>query len=192
VNGTKMWVNSVYVKADVVISLPTMKTHLNAGITGGVKNLGVGTTPVGQYSAADAGSATDCTRGQTAGYIDHSTPQTLGQFIHDNYSIRPADFVVMDALQGIQNGPAPQWTGSSYAASTMNMRLILAGKNAVAVDTIEALVMKCDPKKVPHLTLLEADGFGTTDTSKITVLGKNVSDVAKAFAGGQTAICPGT
>jgi uncharacterized protein (DUF362 family) len=74
----------------------------------------------------------------------------------------------------------------------MNMRLILAGRNAVAVDTIEALVMKCDPKLVPHLTKLEADGLGTTDTAKITVVGKQVSEVAKPFAvTNQTAICPG-
>jgi uncharacterized protein (DUF362 family) len=71
------------------------------------------------------------------------------------------------------------------------MRLILAGRNAVAVDTIQALVMKCDPKKVPFLTKLESDGLGTTDTTKITVVGKQVSDVAKPFAGKQTDICPG-
>jgi len=52
--------------------------------------------------------------------------------------------------------------------------------------------MKCDPKKVPHLTKLEADGLGTTDTSKITVVGKQVSDVATPFACAQTTICPGT
>jgi uncharacterized protein (DUF362 family) len=99
--------------------------------------------------------------------------------------------VVMDGLQGLQNGPASVWSGTDYATDKMNMRLILAGKNAVAVDTIEALVMKCDPTKVPHLTKLEADGFGTTDVAKITVVGQQVSDVAKPFAGKQTSICPG-
>ena len=52
--------------------------------------------------------------------------------------------------------------------------------------------MKCDPKKVPHLTKLEADGLGTTDTAKITVVGKQVADVAKPFASALTDICPGT
>ena len=100
----------------------------------------------------------------------------------------------MDALQGIHHGPAPAFESKpndagywDYASSTKNMRLILAGKNAVAVDTIEALVMKCDPKKVPHLTKLEADGLGTTDTAKIEVVGKQIADVAKPFAGGLTA-----
>ena len=195
--GKLFWMNKRYADADVVISLPTMKTHLNAGITGSVKNLGIGTTPAGQYSAVVDGGTTnglDCTRGQTAGLIDHSTPEALGQFVHDYYSLRPADFVVMDALQGLQHGPASMWSTAStgYASDKMNMRLILAGRNAVAVDTIEALVMKCDPKLVPHLTKLEADGLGTTDVSKINLVGKQVSDVAKPFAvDNQTAICPG-
>jgi uncharacterized protein (DUF362 family) len=171
-----------------------MKTHLVAGITGGVKNLGIGATPVGQYGSG-TNTAEDCTRGQTAAVIDHSGPEPLGAFIRDFYSTRPADFVVMDALQGLEHGPLPAWDSSGkfdYESSKKNMRLILAGRNAVAVDTIEALVMKCDPKKVPHLTKLEADGMGTTDSARITVVGKQVSEVAKPFAGKQTDICPGT
>jgi uncharacterized protein (DUF362 family) len=235
IGGAVLWVNKRYVHADVVISLPTMKTHSTAGITGAVKNLGVGTTPVGQYSAppVDAGVSyssgydggafdggaydggaydagaydagaydasiapsvpQDCTRGQTPAYIDHTSAEPLGQFIHDNYSIRPADFVVMDALQGLQHGPLPAWDSSgryTYAASKMNMRLILAGKNAVAVDIIESIVMKCAPTKVPHLTKLAASGLGTTDVTKISVVGKQPSEVAVPFAGKQTASCSG-
>ncbi len=191
-SGRLMWVNRRYVAADVVISLPTLKTHLQAGITGAVKNLGIGMTPVGQYSdALDGGAGRDCTRGQSAAHIDHASPEALGQFIHDYYSIRPADFVVVDALQGLQNGPASLWSGTSYADDRMNMRLVLAGRNAVAVDTVGALVMKCDPAKVPYLTKLEASGFGSTDLGKITVVGKQPGEVARPFAGAQTEICPG-
>jgi uncharacterized protein (DUF362 family) len=73
----------------------------------------------------------------------------------------------------------------------MNMRLIMAGRNPVAVDTVEALVMKCDPRKVPHLTKLEADGLGTADISQIKLVGKQIADVAKPFACKLTDICPG-
>jgi uncharacterized protein (DUF362 family) len=201
-SGTQYWINQRYVEADVVISVPTMKTHLMAGITGGVKNLGIGITPMGQFSVLTDASATyDCTRGQTAGAnsIDHSSPEALGAFIRDYYGIRPADFVVMDGLQGIEHGPAPAFEPKpgdagywDYDPAKKNMRLILAGRNAVAVDTVEALVMKCDPKKVPHLTKLEADGLGTTDISQINVVGAKIADVAKPFACMLTDICPGT
>jgi uncharacterized protein (DUF362 family) len=198
-SGTQYWITKRYVEADVVISVPTMKTHSSAGITGAVKNLGIGTTPIGQFSGGSA--AADCTRAKGAGTnsIDHSTPEALGAFIRDYYSVRPADFAVMDGLQGIEHGPSPAFDLRpddagywDYASSRKNMRLIVAGRNPVAVDTVETLVMKCDPKKVPHLTKLEADGLGTTDIAQISVVGKQISEVAKPFACKLTDICPGT
>jgi uncharacterized protein (DUF362 family) len=71
----------------------------------------------------------------------------------------------------------------------MNMRLILASKNAVALDTIQALVMGCDPTKVPYLTKAESYGLGTTDSTKINVVGKQVADVKKSFKSGVAGIC---
>jgi uncharacterized protein (DUF362 family) len=88
----------------------------------------------------------------------------------------------------------PVWDDSGtydYAASIKNMRLILAGRNAVAVDTIATLIMKCVPDKVPYLAALQADGLGATDTGLISVIGKTVSEVAKPFAGKHADICPG-
>ena len=188
-SGKVYWVNSRYLAADLVIAIPTMATDVWAGTGGAVESLGIGATPAGQYS--NGTNSIDCTRTK----IDRTSPEVTGDFIRDYYGIRPADFVVMDGLQGLQHGPLPAWDDSGtydYASSIENMRLILAGKNAVAVDTIEALVMKCDPSKVPYLSKLESDGLGPADSAKITVLGKQVADVAKPFAGKQRSICPGT
>jgi uncharacterized protein (DUF362 family) len=187
-SGKQYWLNKRYVEADVVISIPTMATDAAAGIAGAVENLGIGATPAGQYGSGD--NSVDCTRVK----IDQSSPERIGEFIRDYYRLKPADFVVMDGLQGLEHGPLPVWDDSGtyeYESSIKNMRLILAGRNAIAVDTIEALVMRCDPKKVPYLTKLEADGLGTTDTAKITVVDKQPSEVAQPFAGKQTDICPG-
>ena len=187
-SGKKYWVNKRYVEADVLISIPTMATDAAAGIGGAVLNLGIGATPAGQYSSGT--NSVDCTRTQ----IGQSSPEVVGEFIRDYYSLRPADFVVMDGLQGLAHGPLPVWDDSGtydYESSIMNMRLILAGRNAVAVDTIEALVMKCASDKVPYLTGLQAAGLGTTDAADMTVVGQQVSEVAQPFAGKQTDICPG-
>jgi uncharacterized protein (DUF362 family) len=170
----------------VVISLPTMKTHSQAGITGSVKNLGIGATPVAKYSVST--SASDCTRNMNqskdSSYIDHSF-NGLGDFVSDYYSVRPADFAVMDGLQGLQNGPC-----SSSSADRMNMRLILASRNAVALDTVQAAVMNCTGSKVPYLTRLESWGLGTTDLSRITVVGnKPIDDVKKSFKGAGGGVC---
>lgn len=176
-SAKQMWVNQRYLEANWVISVAALKTHFQAGITGAVKNLGIGATPAGKYSSSG------CGRTQNAKYIDH-TPEPLSQFICDYYSVRPADFAIIDGLQGIQHGPYPAWAGGNYATDKMNMRLILAAKNAVALDTIAARVMQCDPKQVGHLMLLEALGFGTTDETKITVVGNTtVSAVKMPFVG---------
>ena len=40
------------------------------------------------------------------------------------------------------------------------MRLILAGRDAVAVDTVEALIMNWDPQSVKYLVFLNKSGLG--------------------------------
>jgi len=187
-SGKKYWFNSRYVSADVIIAIGTLATDAWAGIGGAVDSMAMGGTPAEQYGSGD--NAIDCTRTK----LDRSSPEALGEFIRDYFGVRPADFVVIDGLQGLEHGPLPVWDDSGtydYGASTENMRIVLAGKNAVAVDTIAALVMKCDPTKVPHLTKLQSDGLGTTDSAAITVVGQSVADVARPFAGKQTGICPG-
>jgi len=186
-SGKQYWVDRRYMAADVVISLPTLATDAWSGIGGAVASLGIGSTPAGQYSSGE--NSNDCTRSK----IDRSSPATTGAFIRDYYAIKPAQLVVVDGLQGLEHGPLPVLDQSSadYVSSVKNMRLILAGRNALAVDATLARVMKCDPEKVPHLTMLEADGFGSTDAARIAVMGTPVSEVARPFASRQTEICPG-
>jgi uncharacterized protein (DUF362 family) len=184
-SGKLYWVNSRYVQADIVISIGAMKTHESAGITGCVKNLGIGTTPSAMYSVSTVDS--DCTRNMTQSsepsFIDHS-PAGLATFVSDYYSIRPADFALMDGLQGLQNGPC-----STNDSDRMNMRLILASRNAVALDTVEALVMSCDPNQVPSLAKAAEYGLGTTDITKIHVHGKTIAEVKKSFVSGVPGVC---
>ena len=182
--GKLFWVNQRYYEANWVISLAVLKTHNQAGITGAVKNLGIGATPASQYSSDS------CTRTQTPDYIDHSR-DGLAQFIHDYYSVRPADFAVIDGLQGLQHGPTTDYVdGGYYPLDRMNMRVILASRDAVALDTIAARVMSCDPHAIGYLTLLAQSGLGTTDESRISVVGNaTVSAVQQPFAGPDWA-CP--
>lgn len=186
-SGKQYWINSRYFNADIIISIGALKTHNTAGTTGCVKNLGIGATPAATYSVST--NKADCSRNMTqksdSSYIDHSTAAALGDFVSDFYSVRPADFAVMDGLQGLQNGPC-----SPAPEDRMNMRLILASKNAVALDTIAAQIMSCDPTKVPTLTNSEAYGLGTTDSTQIAVVGnKQVAEVVKSFKSGLEGVC---
>jgi uncharacterized protein (DUF362 family) len=185
-NGVTYWASEVLVNADVVITLPVLKTHTSAGITAGVKNIGIGMVPVSQYPNAD--SATDCTRSFTI--INHDEPAALHQWIAEFYSIRPADFAILDGLDGVQNGPSPDYTpGGDYPNDRMNMRLIMASRDTVALDAIATQVMQCDLGAIGYLHQLAEWGLGTSDASQIQVLGVPVSDVARPFAGPSFA-CP--
>jgi len=172
------YMSKLYYDADVLISIPCLKTHLSAGVTGAVKNVGIGATPSQIYGM---GPSDDNPFGRwSAAYgIDHGW-EALNNWIHDFYMLRPVDFVIMDGLQGIQFGPGPH-RGPDLKSNQMNMRLILAGNDAIAVDAIEALVMSHDPEKVAHLTSLHEDNQGCADPRYIKVAGMQVDEVEKQF-----------
>lgn len=105
--------------------------------------------------------------------VNHDSSD-LHKGIHDFYPCRPVDFVIMDGLQGIQNGPTPCYEVSGTSdikQDQMNIRLILAGRDAVAVDTIEALLMNWDPLSVGHLCYLNQSGGIPPEFSALRRLG---------------------
>ena len=62
------------------------------------------------------------------------------------------------------------------------MRLIMAGRDSVAVDTVEALTIGWDPESITYLKYLSKSSMGIMDTSKITIAGKSVDEVRKDFS----------
>lgn len=182
-SGTQYWASEEFLDADVVISLPVLKTHAQAGITGAVKNIGIGMVPVSQYP----GTSGNCTR--SFSYPNHSNREELNSWIADFYSLHPAHFSVLDGLQGVQHGPLPAWGGGDYDEDRMNMRLIMASRDTVALDVVAAEVMGCDPSAIGYLSQLADWGLGTADPEDITVLGVPVSEVVTHFEGPSWA-CP--
>lgn len=176
----KYYLNKKYKEADVVISLPCLKNHWHAAVTGGIKNVGIGATPGNIYG----NSSTHPGRNSM---VNHENRRgDLHMWIHDFYKCRPVDFVIMDGLQGIQNGPTPCYEVSRtkrLSKDQMNMRLILAGRDAVALDTVEALIMNWDPQSVKYLVFLNKSGLGNICPSAINVKGKRVDEIRKDFAG---------
>jgi uncharacterized protein (DUF362 family) len=175
---TQYAMNRIYKDANVVISLPVLKNHWHAVVSGGIKNVAIGASPGNIYG----NSKKDPVR---VNVISHKGID-LHYWIHDYFAARPVDFVIMEGLVGIQNGPTPSSMISgadNLANDQMNMRLVLAGRDPVALDTIESLVMGWDPRTVEYLTLLNKDGYGNIDTAHINVRGKKVDEVRKRFAG---------
>jgi len=171
----EFYLNRLYYEADVVISLPVLKNHAVSGVTGAVKNVGIGATPANIYGGGPS------TNRRYVNNTIHHAPTYLHQWIHDYYLCRPADFAIMDGLQGSQHGPAG--IGSAdLAATQMNMRLILASRDAVALDTVASLVMGYDPEEIAHLVHLHNHQGGCVDTSRIRVNGIDPVSVRQRFA----------
>ncbi|MCG8702403.1 MAG: DUF362 domain-containing protein [Bacteroidales bacterium] len=165
------YLNKQYFDADVIISIPVLKNHRQAGTTCSVKNVAIGVTPANLY--ADVGSNLRSTE------IDHGRHEggdvnNLHKWIHDYYICRPVDFTVIDGFQGMDFGPGGN--------STKNTRLVIAGSDAVACDAIASLLMQHSPFKVNYLVYLHNSRFGIANPALIDVVGnKTVAEVRTKF-----------
>lgn len=63
----------------------------------------------------------------------------------------------------------------------VEMGVIVAGSNMVAVDAVGASIMGIDSKTVGHISLAERLGMGTADFSEIEILGTPIEKVRKRF-----------
>jgi uncharacterized protein (DUF362 family) len=178
-NGTRaIYLNRLYYEADVLICLPVLKNHFMGGITGALKNVGIGATPANIYGNFGGQYPT-----QRDWEIDH-TYTYLQRWIHDFFLCRPIDYVIMDGLQGLEMGPlcyCPGRTSPNIEADQMNMRLMLASSDAVAIDAIAALLMSHDPMGVPHLVHLHNDNAGCAQPELIRVEGIMVHQAKDDF-----------
>jgi uncharacterized protein (DUF362 family) len=189
-NDGKYWVNKKMLEADVLISIPVLKNHYDAVVSGSIKNISIGAAPPKIYG----GSASNMGRN---GMVNHNS-DNLHKWIADYFACLPADFVVMDGLQGLQDGPGAG-NLTQLAAAQKNLRCILASKDPLAIDVVEANLVNWDYSIMNYFKYLAARGTvggkpnGRTitlrgDPKDIVVLGnKKVDDIRTDFAGTMTA-----
>jgi uncharacterized protein (DUF362 family) len=191
----EFYMNRTYYEADVIICIPVLKNHLYAGLTGAVKCVGMGSTPPNIYGSWDDLNLTGATAKMLEGKVPkvlilnrsrkiNHAPFFLDMWLSDYYMCKPVDFVVTDGLNGIQNGPDlnPLLKAGDRKDHLMNMRLVLAGNDALAVDVIHSLLIGMDPYKINHLALLSNKNMGQLDPARIKVAGnRHVHEVKKKF-----------
>ncbi len=136
-------------EADVVISLPKFKTHGLTVITGAVKNC-YGYLPGAQKAMLH----------KAAG-----TPARFHELIVEVYRLRVPDLFIMDAVVGMEgNGPA--------STELRDIGLILASDNGIAMDSVVATLMGCDPGRLRFLQKAREVGLGDFDPATIEVIGE--------------------
>ena len=86
--------NRKFYEADVIISIPTLKTNSGAVVTGGIKNVSIGATPANIYGVSKDNI------GRTKMVSHKITDGELDKWIFDYYMCKPVDFVIIDGLEG--------------------------------------------------------------------------------------------
>ena len=71
--------------------------------------------------------------------------------------------------------------GHETSGNSIEMNLVIAGTDPVAVDAVGASVMGISPTDVKHLVLAEKKGLGTCHLEEISVLGEPIEKVKRKF-----------
>ena len=140
--------------ADVLIDVPKMKTHDQTEVTLSLKNMKGILYDKGKRSLHH-------TYGIFDGVADICTV------------VKPALSVVdgIIAMEGL--GP--------MAGDVVEMGLIIAGKDIVAVDAVTAKIMGFEPSEHGCIAAAEAQGIGVGDLDKIEVVGEPIAKVQRRF-----------
>ncbi|HEX7372723.1 MAG TPA: DUF362 domain-containing protein [Thermodesulfobacteriota bacterium] len=140
-------------RADFFINAPVLKTHFASTLTAAMKNL----------------------KGTTT-YDEKKRFHYLGlnkAFTELNAVLKP-HLNVVDGLIAME-GDGP------IAGTPVGLNMLMAGTDAVAVDTIAARIMGIDPTEVLSLCLAQGMGLGVWDEKDITVLGRSIEEVRRPF-----------
>ena len=144
-------------EADCYLSVPKLKTHNEAVMTGAIKNQQgcLKSTEKARYHAND-----------------------LHGKLVDIYRALKPDLTIVDALWVLQ-GQGPL---SFFSEDLMkDMNVILAGTDAVALDAVGSTMMGIDPKDVPTCRIGAYEGLGIADLEDIIVRGTPVDEVKRVF-----------
>jgi uncharacterized protein (DUF362 family)/Pyruvate/2-oxoacid:ferredoxin oxidoreductase delta subunit len=136
-------------ESDVLISLPKFKTHGLTVVTGAIKN-SYGLLPGAQKAMLH----------KAAG-----NPADFHDVVVEVFRLRVPDLFIVDAVVGMEgNGPA--------CPDLRNIGMILASDNAVAVDSVIATMMGCDPGRLRFLRQAKEAGLGDYDIRSIEIIGE--------------------
>jgi len=147
--------------ADVLITLPKMKTHMLTFITGAVKNH-YGFLPYKMRKNL---------------HKEYPDLETFSKAVVDIYSVKLPQLVIMDAVIALEG------YGPSRAGKPRRLGVLIVGTDAVAVDVIAARMMEFDPTDIDTIRFAGRRRLGTSDLSRIEYIReKGVPDVVRGYA----------
>jgi uncharacterized protein (DUF362 family) len=154
----------------VLVSVGKLKTHHNSFVSLSMKNLVALAVP-NAYSIPNLLPRMDMHfRG-------------IDQAVADLSLARPIDFAVIDGIWGMEgNGPA--------LGTPVQVNVVLAGKNSVAVDRTGVNTMQLPQTSVAHLAYATVRGLGPADMSSVQLVGDPIATVPFQPAPGPPLVWP--
>ncbi len=143
--------------ADLLISLPKMKTHHWVGATLSMKNL-FGVVPGGVY-------------GWPKNVLHWAG---IAECIADLHAVFPRQFAIVDGVVAMEgNGP--------IHGVPKEMGILVSGSDPVGVDATCCRIMGIDPFKIEYLRLAAGEVPSRMAEANLRQIGEPVSDVAAPF-----------
>ncbi len=136
----------------VLVNVPKIKTNEITTITCGLKNV----------------------FGLIANRHRAKYHKTIDKVIVDLNKMFRSRLTVVDGLMGMEgNGPV--------AGDPVEMNLVLAGADVVAVDAVVSTIIGVNPTEVSHIVKSVEANLGTADMSQIVTKGQDIGKVKRRF-----------
>jgi uncharacterized protein (DUF362 family) len=152
--GVVLNFNSDIMHSDFVIDIPVLKTHNQARVSLGIKNL---------KGTIDLDSRKKC----------HSPDpeKDLNYMIARLANKMPPIFVLLDGIYTNERGP-------SFDGRMRRSNLLVASPDILSADMVGAKVLGHEPSHVPHLVHAAEERGRPLDLSDVEVTGERIEDVA--------------
>lgn len=151
---SKLYIAKPVLDADVLISLPKLKTHELTLFTGSVKNM-FGAIPLKLRKEAHLLGKKDL----------------FSEAVVDIYSARVPHLALMDGVVGMEgNGPS--------RGMPVNVGVVMASYDCVSLDVVASKIIGLDPLEVPTNKAAIGRGYGTLDPE---ISGIPLDDVRMKF-----------
>ncbi len=164
----EIYIHEALYNADLICSVPMMKTHGLANVSLALKNVGIGGFPGLIYGTV---------RSEVHKKATELEPTGTSTTIVDMVKANKIGLNVIDASMAMQ-GQGPSASGGG---ELVKMNLIIAGTNALAADMVAAKVMGFESEEIDTFKWAWKAGMKPAKISDIEIAGEKIEDVRKQF-----------